>query len=429
MEFSKKKLISIMEEVKNMESDIDEMAKRSGKVQAPRKDPETGEYIIYKTRYVWKDTNPTPIGEDGFPDAIISNVDQIPGGERVLIPIGCQDLEQFKVQNKEWLESIGLFYEVSEYQYEFCEGEPLKHNPIRSLTGKKQAVKTTNYRLLMKILRDEFDEKRPNGAKFKEELLRRSIPQIIFAEKHDDNYEKYMDNDRIFLRTHTFNTYESPKDFLRLIQKRVSGRELVPSKSEYSPRQFNPIYKKYEPQRKATQTPDATKTPIYKLDKQGYDPRDIRVMLKMVFSLEGKREGNDWVWTIKMENFYGRRTPEQYTIQKGLEKIGFTPNEEDIILVDPESEDINEKPLIVTKRIPLPDKTFDDNNPIMGDISVVTSLEQTINDFKNLVSSINPRETLSLGNIRMEDIPIENINESVKVIMNRIKKLKNGKSY
>lgn len=415
MEFNKKKLVSIIKEVNEIQSDVDEMAIRKKEVQAQR--TKAGEKIIPRVLNVWKDDNPTQVGQEGHPDAFVINPTQTPGDQILLVPYECEDLSQFIEQNREWLESIGALYEVENEKFEYCKGKyafpPSKYR--KPVSGQKISPETKNKSIFLEMIRLEFDKNTPKGSEFDSTLSKLSIPSIVLDKKHLDNYGDSWDNQKIEFRTHTINTYESAQSFLNNVIKRIAGRESDPTKDDYLARQYNPVYRNWEAERKSTKMYKG-ETPKYKLNVQGYVEPNLDVSLKMEFTIRGEKIGGSWNWTISMTNKFGRKSPDEYFIKKGLK---------DYTLRD--SGYLDEGKLSVSKEIPYPNKDFSGGNVIMEDISIVSSLEETISDFKNMISQINPKSALKIANITRQDIQ-RDVNETVQSVLKNIKKIKNVKS-
>ena len=75
-------------------NDVDEMAFKSKGVRDDK-----GKLVKYKPFF--KEDNTTDI-----PDYWIANPKLEEGGEILVVPLDCQELEEFKNANKEWLEGI-----------------------------------------------------------------------------------------------------------------------------------------------------------------------------------------------------------------------------------------------------------------------------------------------------------------------------------
>lgn len=320
MEFSKKKLVSIMEEVKSIESDVDEMALRRAGLKARTIDKTTGQVKIPRIYEVWRDDNPTPIGGTGSPDAFLLNNTQQPGDQILIVPLGCSQEGEFIEQNREWLDSIGALYDVEKDKFTFCSGKydfiPNKYR--KPVSGEKASIETKNKTLFLNIMRREFDKDTDKGSAFTDLLKNKlSIPGIVINTKHMSAYRVSFTNEKIEFTTHSYNNYNTAQEFLQTVIKRIAGREVPQVKDEYLVRQDNPIYRNYPEDRPAVAV-DKGETPIYKLRTQGYTEGNKDVSLLMRFNVKGEKIGNSWVWSISMTNKFGRKPPGAMSIEKGL---------------------------------------------------------------------------------------------------------------
>ena len=89
-------------------NDVDEMAYVAKDKQS--KNLKTGEKRL--RQYVPMNDDGTPFPEEerkkDIPDYVIANPNLVEGEEFIIVPLGCNELETFKEQNKDWLESISV---------------------------------------------------------------------------------------------------------------------------------------------------------------------------------------------------------------------------------------------------------------------------------------------------------------------------------
>lgn len=278
-------------------------------------------------------------------------------------------------------------------------------------------------RILNPLLKKELLE----NIEFKNTLNTKSIPPIVltdlrFLDRHIDTWT----NEKIHLRSHSYNTYASAKDFLGAVVKRTRGIVVGDMNTDYLARQFNKKYKNWEEERLSedeylgnTADPDYDpkyfRRSAYKLDIQGYEQLKLDVSLKMVFDLMGERMGNGFVWTIKIVNKFGRKKPEDKIIVNGLQAIE--------LLKDGV---FDGKAIIVTKTVQLPpDIKFDNKNTIMDNEDIVNGLIETINEFKRQIDNINAKDMIKIANVKRTDIEKvdeQKINKIIKkTIMEMVK--------
>lgn len=257
-------------------------------------------------------------------------------------------------------------------------------------------------RKLNPILKTELLE----NEELKNLLNLKSIPPIIlsdmrFLDRHIDRWT----NEKIHLRSHSYNTYGSAKDFLTAVVKRTRGIVVADMNTDYLARQFNKKYRNWEEARLSDEeykgnTADPDYEPkyfrrsSYKLDIQGYEQLKLDVSLKMIFDLVGERIGNGFVWTIRMVNKFGRKKPEDKIIVKGLKEIELLKDG----LFDG-------KAIVVTKTVQLPPNTnFDNKNTIMDNDTIVDGLIDTIQEFKNQISNIDSKDMIKIANVKRSDV-------------------------
>ncbi len=97
-------------------SDVEEMAYKQKGVRDDK-----GKMVKYKPFF--KEDNDTDI-----PDYWVANPSLQPGAEILVVPLDCQELEDFKNANKEWLDSIQALHNL-EPQLAACKRGKY-HRPI-----------------------------------------------------------------------------------------------------------------------------------------------------------------------------------------------------------------------------------------------------------------------------------------------------------
>jgi hypothetical protein len=303
-------------------------------------------------------------------------------------------------------------HELEDSANEFA-SEYRDENPGSSVVvkfGKRTKLAQENIkRNFNKILKEVFD---PNSD-FIKELNLRSIPPIIvdnpkFLDRHIDRWT----NDKIMFRSLSYNTYPSAKEFLNAVVKRTRGTSTDELNTVYLSRQFNKKYKNWEEARKSDITykgktddpdyePPYQRRTSYKLDIQGYEELNMDVSLKMIFELIGEKMGDaGFVWTVKMVNKFGKKRPDEQVIVGGLQPIELL-----------EGGVLDGRAIIATKTIQLPPNTkFDNNNTILNNDAIIKGLIEVLEDFKNRVKAIRPKDMIKYANVRRSDI--ERVNES-----------------
>ena len=410
MEFSKKTLIKIMEEVDSM--DVGEMALRKSGKQAPRKDPQTGELIYPKFVAGWHPNNPTKVGEDGIPDFWIVNPNQTEGGEILAVPLGCDELTEFMERHKDWFEQLRIEHKLEPQIIHCTRGK--FHRPIETAlaggykpTGQQYDEKESLLRKLNPII-DEYFIDNPETV---ETLEVRSIPTINRDRKHLDAYGK-ISNDKIEWGTHSYNSYQGRNDFMKAVTDRVkysAGKiDKLPEdfKSHYLARQFNQIYTNWIETTKNKKDYKG-KTPRYILDRFGLETDNLDVSVRLDFRINGtlNRDNNTYRWEVKMNIKFGKKLQDEYNIQGGLRDT---------------------KEIVSTKEVNFeldrPYKEFDNKYTVLDNVSIRQGLIETFDDIVNQIKSIKPSYLLTPATSTRLDLPESKFKNLVNKIVKEIKK-------
>jgi hypothetical protein len=352
--------------------DVDEMAIRQKKVQAPRRNPETGNLIIPQFVPLWKENNPTRPGEDGVPDAWIINVNKVPGGEKLVVPMGlCEDITEFIEDNEEWLESIGALYGL-EPELHYCVGPDnetgmWKFQPRnkRFMTqfihrGVYESASQTIKRYMHNVIRHYFGK-----PDVKNLLDMYGIPTIRPNDpKHLDRYG-VVNNDEVNYQTHSFIAFNSIEQFNKFIEDSLSGKYSDEEyKSYHLARQFNQIYNNWKETKK--QSPEYFgQTKKYFLAKFGLDPDNTSMVVRTDLKINGRLMDDKYTWTLQFVVKYGSKLENERRI-KGDLKLS-----KDIVIT---------KTASVASKEPFTDKTDIDNYTIVHDMNISSSFEDAVKD-------------------------------------------------
>lgn len=400
MELTKEKLLSIISE--EVSSDIDEMGKYWGKEGAISRPLKMDDGTIYGHDML---TNP----ED-------------PNSERVNVIFTC-DINKFIADHPDLVKQLREQYGNLKWSQDVCP----KYNPHRkttrvyqdvpgqegprvgtrpySPTGEKYDVEELIKRKFNPLLRDEFSVQSDKGKEFQDILNKRSIPPIVVGDaKYEDRHNDIWTNEKIFYRLHSYNTYGSANDFLQSVIKRIKGDDSTSYNTMYLARQFNNGYRRWEETRKNDKRYEG-KTDIFKLDVRGYSELNLDVSMKMEFTIKGEKMGDSFVWTISMVNKFGRKKPEDYRMSGKLQTIELK-----------EGGYLDEGNLTVSKTVQLdPTKDY---QTILDDFAVIEGLRQTIYDFKEMISAINPKSALKIATYKKSDI--QRVDEQLNGIIKKV---------
>lgn len=254
-------------------------------------------------------------------------------------------------------------------------------------------------RTINSILVNEFEK----NEDFVKMMNIKSLPPIFIRDlKFIDRHVDKWTNDKLELRYHSFNAYKSAKEFLTAVIKRSRGVTGDNMHTFHLARQFNTKYQKWLETKPSERkfigkTKDIevkyVRKTAYDVDAGGYKEPNFDVTLKMLFEVIGERIGNGFVWTIKIQNKFGRKKPDDYVIQ-GLERIELQKDG----LFDG-------KMIVATKTVQLPPNAkFDNVNTIMQNKEIVNGLMETIENFKNQIKQINEKDMIKIANVKRSDV-------------------------
>jgi hypothetical protein len=376
--------------------DVDEMALRQKGMRDEGKPK--------KFQPVWREDNPTPPGEHGVPDAWILNPTLEAGKEKLIVPLDCDELNEFIEKNKEWLDSLGALHKI---EPELVACKRTKDQPRSYKTGtpyyasgEKMSAQERIKRKLFSVIDSEF-----TNEEFSEVLNKRSIPTIVARDRKHINLYTRFDNEKIVYETHNYNAYETVQDFLKAAIARVKGGDTPEMKTYHLARQYNNNYRNWAADKK-NQKQYAGKTDVYKLDAYGLEEKNLDVSIRMDFQISGEKMGESFSWNVRMTNKIGKKLSDESGLRGGF---------------------LDDKLFQATTTAQLdPTKQFSDEYTVMDDINVVNALLQAIEDLKSQIEAIDPKETLKVATVKQYQIK-RPVNESlteklIKRIVNKLNK-------
>ncbi len=376
--------------------DVDEMALRQKGMRDEGKPK--------KFQPVWKEDNPTPPGEHGVPDAWILNPTLESGKEKLIVPLDCDELNEFIEKNKEWLDSLGALHKI---EPELVACKRTKDQPRSYKTGtpyyasgEKMSAQEKIKRKLFSVIDGEF-----TNEEFSEVLNKRSIPTIVARDRKHINLYTRFDNEKIVYETHNYNAYETVQDFLKAAIARVKGGDTPEMKTYHLARQYNNNYPNWAADKK-NQKQYAGKTDVYKLDAYGLEEKNLDVSIRMDFKISGEKIGESFTWNVRMTNKIGKKLSDESGLRGGF---------------------LDDKLFQATTTAQLdPTKQFTDEYTVMDDINVVNALLQAIADLKSQIEAIDPKETLKVATVKQYQIK-RPVNEALteKLIKRIVNKLNN----
>jgi hypothetical protein len=376
--------------------DVDEMALRQKGMRDEGKPK--------KFQPVWREDNPTPPGEHGVPDAWILNPTLEAGKEKLIVPLDCDELNEFIEKNKEWLDSLGALHKI---EPELVACKRTKDQPRSYKTGtpyyasgEKMSAQERIKRKLFSVIDSEF-----TNEEFSEVLNKRSIPTIVARDRKHINLYTRFDNEKIVYETHNYNAYETVQDFLKAAIARVKGGDTPEMKTYHLARQYNNNYRNWAADKK-NQKQYAGKTDVYKLDAYGLEEKNLDVSIRMDFQISGEKMGESFSWNVRMTNKIGKKLSDESGLRGGF---------------------LDDKLFQATTTAQLdPTKQFSDEYTVMDDINVVNALLQAIEDLKSQIEAIDPKETLKVATVKQYQIK-RPVNEAlteklIKRIVNKLNK-------
>ena len=387
-EILKKHLIKVISE---QQSEMDELAYKPKGTQ-----DDAGR--IRKFRPIFKDDNNTDI-----PDGWYVNPNQVEGEERAIMYLNGSPLENFIQENQDMLN--GIIERLGEDKLCYEDAHAVKCQPRSAKFGttyvhsgiKKPA--TTKIKIDLNRLIDHY----LGNEEIQQKLEKLSIPEIRAKDrKHLDAYGK-IDNNQVNYQTHTFNSYESSKQFLQFVTARITGKPVEDQyKSYHLARQFNLDYRRWEETKKNRKEYQG-KTAAYMLDAYGLDEANLDVTVRMDLIIKGVKSDGSFLWTVTLRTKFGRKLQEDYRLSGGLDL---------------------DKDIQIMKRAEFDTQTeFDDENTILDNLAIKSALIEALDELRDRIMKMKPIEALKNANIKQYDITKRpTVNEDVEILYNRLKR-------
>lgn len=192
--------------------------------------------------------------------------------------------------------------------------------------GEEKKELSTRGKILRKFINPYF---RDLAYTTKEPLNAAGLPEIVAPlhkfENQTENINKYtvVENENITWSTQNSFFYPSLEVYIQNAKDLYRGRT-----PEYTPvakhlvRQDNPG-RNWSATRPAENKDDSYKqkplTPVYQLNRGGYDPNDLDVQVVDVFTFRGRlMPNNTYNWSMEFKTQYGKKLKEESRIQGGL---------------------------------------------------------------------------------------------------------------
>jgi hypothetical protein len=374
-------------------NDVDEMAYVAKNKQS--KNLKTGEKRL--RQYVPMNDDGTPFPEEerkkDIPDYVIANPNLVEGEEFIIVPLGCNELEIFKEQNKDWLESISVKNNNLEVQLFQCSRTKYPHKALEKFfpkqkTGEPMSEEEKIKRVFFKIIYDELD-----NDEFQKELSKRSIPALNMkdnseygkAQTKKTNISQYSDysNQKIKFELHSYNGYNSLKDFLNAVIARIQGKETDIQNTLFMSRQYNTNYRNYNAAKKMETTYQG-KTPVQGKDTRDYFEENLDATIRLDLKIEGELMDNSYLWNTQLKTVVGRKLENESGLKGGY---------------------LDDKLIQSSETVQLePGIEFTQKNTVMNNNDIVNGLINVLNDLKSQIESINPKQMLKYATVRRNEL-------------------------
>jgi len=317
----------------------------------------------------------------------------VEGEEFIIVPLGCNELETFKEQNKDWLESISVKNNNLEVQLFQCSRTKYPHKTLekffpKQTTGKSISEETKIKTAFWKIIYNELD-----NDEFQKELNKKSIPALNMkdnsqfgkAQTKKTNISQYSDysNQKIVFELHSYNVYTSLKLFLNAVIARIQGKDTdIPDTLSMS-RQYNKKTRNYDASRKMDKT-YMGKTPVQKKDARDYFEENLDATVRLDVKIEGELMGDSYLWNARLKTVVGKKLETEQGLRGGY---------------------LDDKLIQSSETVQLkPGIEFTQENTVMNNNDIVNGLINVLNDLKSQIESINPKEMLKYATVRRNEI-------------------------
>jgi len=379
--------------IESMSSDVDELAYVAKDKQS--KNLKTGEKRL--RQYIPMNDDGTPFPEEerekSIPDYVIANPNLVEGGEFIIVPLGCNEINTFKEQNKEWLESIGVKHGNLEVQLFECSRTKYPHKTLekffpKQASGESMSEEEKIKRMFFKIVYGELD-----NPEFQKELSKRSIPALNMKDNSSfgkdqtkktniSQYSTYS-NEKIEFNLHSYNGYTTLKDFLNAVIARIQGKETNIPDTLFMSRQYNTNYSNYSAARKMEKK-YMGKTPVQGKDARDYFEENLDATIRLDLKIMGELMDNSYLWNVQLKTIVGKKLETEQGLKGGY---------------------LDDKLIQSSETVQLePGVEFNQQNTVMDNKDIKNGLIEVLNNLKSQIQSINPKEMLKYATVRRNEI-------------------------
>lgn len=288
------------------------------------------------------------------------------------------------------LDKKNMYNKVDGYE-DKDEIEKIHDIPVNRKPSEETDTEKIKRNGLNEVLRDFFGSKderfgmTESGEELGKILKDKTIPPIQIDNKKNVDISE-VDNDHVKIKTHSYYFIKDPKEFFKLIMGNTKGNGNYENVSVgYLPKRngaWNNT-KKGSKQAKGL-------TPVYGLNKQGYEQEDYTVFVEVELTIFGSRGESDFTWGVQMDYKIGRKVP------------GTSEMKRDDI------KPVSEYHINFTNDYPVTKGRMGNAVKLNEDSSVMEGLMTTLNEFKTKVSDLNGKSLLSYAKVMRSNVGVEN---------------------
>lgn len=225
---------------------------------------------------------------------------------------------------------------------------------------------------LYSLMKEVFE-----GETLVQHMSKVGLPSIHVNERpYLNRHKKNNSNQKFEYATHTILFYKTQEEWYKMMLARIKGT--VPSEElveidAHSRYKFNEVYlRHYESERGAINKPEATLTPIYKLNARDYRAMNLNICVEGILTIIGtmSEDQSQFSWSVTYNSKWGKKLEEEFRIEGGLK---------------PDMEFSSTKTCDIEG-----DKNFDQKRVIIHNDSIANCFREALNDVAEQIMSVRP---------------------------------------
>jgi hypothetical protein len=244
-------------------------------------------------------------------------------------------------------------------------------------TGNKQSVAERMRRKFYSIVVDEFQNNETVVTNFRKNTL---ASLKIRRRENLDRHNGKATPTELYYATHGLKTHKDHHEFLEKAIKNAKGVGMADEEIEHIARQYNKKYSNWDDDKKLDVVDDPNfepKTPVYKLNTTGLEKDNLNVQVMTHLIIRGRFIGDVFRWELALKDYISKKSIEDGNAQK-----------KDTYRLDN---------TIVQPVEGLNREDFNDDYTIMDNIDIVNALHEALNRLAEVVSQLNPKESLRIA--------------------------------